>query len=133
MTPDEIEIRQLVATWMEATRRGDAAAVLDLMTDDVVFLVPGRPPMDKAAFAAASQPAGPRPRFEGRSEIQEIKVIGDWAFMWTKLEVTVHPPGGAPPVARAGHTLSVLRKENGRWRLTRDANLLAPIPKDPAG
>lgn len=28
---------------------------------------------------------------------------------------------------RAGHTLSVLRKQDGRWVLARDANLLAPV------
>jgi uncharacterized protein (TIGR02246 family) len=130
VSPDETEIRQLVATWMETTKRGDTQAVLDLMTDDVVFLVPGQPPMTKAAFAAASQSPGPRPRFDGKSEIQEVKILGDWAFMWTRLEVTVHPPGGAPPMVRAGHTLSILRKENGRWRIARDANLLAPVKKE---
>ncbi|HXF53352.1 MAG TPA: hypothetical protein VNK52_04440 [Hyphomicrobiaceae bacterium] len=31
------------------------------------------------------------------------------------------------PVRRAGYTLTILRKErDGRWRLVRDANLLAP-------
>jgi ketosteroid isomerase-like protein len=35
------------------------------------------------------------------------------------------PPGGKP-VRRAGYTLTILRKEpDGRWRLARDANLLA--------
>jgi hypothetical protein len=31
-------------------------------------------------------------------------------------------------MARAGHTLSILRKRDGRWVLARDANLLAPVP-----
>jgi hypothetical protein len=31
---------------------------------------------------------------------------------------------------RAGFTLSILRKEGGRWRLTRDANMLAPVADD---
>ena len=41
MRDDEAEIRELVATWMAATKAGDAQAVLDLMTEDAVFLVPG--------------------------------------------------------------------------------------------
>jgi hypothetical protein len=45
MQSDEQEIRQLVATWMEATKAGDADTVLSLMADDVVFLVAGQPPM----------------------------------------------------------------------------------------
>jgi len=129
MKTDEAQIRQLVTDWMNATRSGDTRAVLDLMTDDVIFLIPGKPPMRKDEFAAASraQASGNAPRFDGRSEIQEIRVLGDWAFMWTKLHVTAIPPDGSPPVEREGHTLTVLTKENGKWRLARDANLLAPV------
>ena len=124
MDKDEQEIRALVDTWMAATKAGDVETVLGLMTDDAVFLVPGRPPMSKAGFAAASKSQGPAPQIDGRSEIREIKVLGDWAWMWTRLSVSMTPPGGSP-VNRAGHTLSILRKENGKWRLARDANMLA--------
>jgi uncharacterized protein (TIGR02246 family) len=131
MSTDEQEIRQLVSTWMTASMAGDTDTVLSLMSDDVVFLVPGRPPMRKADFAAVAkeQTGSDAPSFEGTSEIQEIKIVGDWAFMWTKLTVVVTPPGGAPPVTRAGHTLSILNRQNGKWVLARDANLLAPIAK----
>lgn len=127
MEKDEQEIRKLVETWMAATTAGDVETVLGLMADDVVFLVPGRPPMDKAGFAAASwaQSKGPAPAIDGKSEIQEIKVLGDWAYMWTRLSVAVSPPG-APTMNRSGHTLSILRRENGKWLLARDANMLAP-------
>jgi uncharacterized protein (TIGR02246 family) len=127
MSADEEQIRQLVATWMAATQSGDGDTVLSLMTDDAVFLVAGQPVMRKKDFAAAlrAQQSGERPQFEGSSEIQEIEVLGDWAFMWTKLRVVATPPGGTT-MMRAGHTLSILRKEGGRWRLARDANMLAP-------
>ena len=129
MLSDENQIRALVQTWQSATKMGDVDAVLSLMTDDVVFLVPGRPPMHKAEFAALSQvPQGsPRPQFESTSEIQEVQVSGDMAFIWTKLSVTVTPPGAGAPVERAGHTLTVFRRVNGRWLLARDANLLSPV------
>jgi uncharacterized protein (TIGR02246 family) len=130
MTTDEQQIRQLVQSWMGATQAGDTATVLSLMSDDVVFLVTGRPPMiGKPAFAAAleGQSGQPRPAFEGKSEIQEIQVVGNLAYMRTKLSVTVHPPGGAAPIKRAGHTLTILRKENGKWLLARDANMLTPV------
>jgi ketosteroid isomerase-like protein len=38
----------------------------------------------------------------------------------------VTPPGGAA-VTRAGHTLTIFRKEAGRWLLCRDANLLTRV------
>jgi uncharacterized protein (TIGR02246 family) len=130
MHNDEQEIRQLVATWMEASKAGDAETVLSLMADDVVFLVAGQPPMiGKSAFAAAmqAQSGQGRPNIDGKSEIQEIQVLGDWAYMWTKLTVVITPPGGASPMTRAGHTLSILRKQGGRWVLARDANMLSPV------
>jgi uncharacterized protein (TIGR02246 family) len=130
MASDEQQIRELVATWLRATQAGDVDTVLGLMTDDVVFLMHGRPPMDKAGFAAAAraQAQGTAPRFEGQSEIQDIQLAGDWAFLWTRLSVVATPPDGSPPIERAGHTLTVLRKDGGRWKLARDANLLAPVP-----
>jgi len=129
MQNDEQDIRQLVSSWMEATKAGDIEKVLSLMTDDVVFLVSGKPVMHKADFAAASRAQSGQevPQFDGSSEIQEIKILGDWAFMWTKLTVVVTPPGGAQPLTRAGHTLTLLTKQNGKWLLARDANLLAPV------
>ena len=130
MGADEREIRQVVATWMTATKAGDIETVLTLMADDVVFLIAGQPPMiGKAAFAAAAraQSGQAGPQFVGTSDIQEVKVLGDWAFIWTKLTVVVTPPGGALPMTRAGHTLSIFSKQNGRWVLARDANMLAPV------
>ena len=129
MQDDEQEIRELVSTWMAASKAGDVEKHLSLMADDAVFLVPGRPIMRKADFAAAARAqAGPdAPQFDGSSEIHEIQILGDWAFMWTKLTVVATPPGGGQSVRRAGHTLSILKKENGKWVLARDANLLSPV------
>ena len=129
MPSDEEQIRQLVATWMAATKSRDAERVLELMTDDVVFLAAGQPPMDKNAFAAqaGAQAGSKAPAIDGSSTIDEIQVMGDWAFMRSRLTVVVTPADGSPPMERSGPTLSILRKEGGRWRLARDANLLAPV------
>lgn len=133
MTSDEHQIRQLVSTWMTATETGDVDSVLNLMTDDAVFLIPGRAPMRKDEFAsvAKAQSGAGAPKIEGRSEIQEIKVLGEWAFMWTHLSVTAIPADGSTPIERAGHTLTILKKQDGRWLLARDANLLAPVSLPP--
>jgi uncharacterized protein (TIGR02246 family) len=123
MTDDERAIRDLVATWMAASQAGDVDTVLGLMADDVVFMVPGREPFGKAEFAASAQ-AMKGVRFEGTSDIHEIKVLGDWAYLRNYLSVTVTPPGGEP-IHRAGSTLTILHKgPNGKWLLARDANLV---------
>lgn len=127
MTNDEQAIRDLIATWIRASAAGDDDTVLSLMADDVVFLLPGRPPMcGKAAFAAAQ--GGMKDfRIDGESEIQEVKVVGDWAWCWTKLSIVVTPLAGGPPIKRAGNTLSIYQKQSGKWVLYRDANLLAVV------
>ena len=123
MTEDERAIRALVSRWMEATRAGDLATVMSLMSEDMVFMVPGREPFGREEFRAAS--AGMKDMaFEGRSEIVELQICGDWAYIRNHIEITVTPPGGAA-VRRAGYALSILRKESdGNWRLMRDANLV---------
>jgi uncharacterized protein (TIGR02246 family) len=128
MSEDERAIRDLVAAWLDATRRGDLNAVLGLMTEDAVFLQPGRPPMlGKTAFAQASraQAARGQPRIEAHTDIQEMRVLGDWAWMWSRLSVSFTPPGG-DTATRSGHTLTIFCRSSGRWLLARDANLLAP-------
>ena len=128
MHDDEQEIQELVATWLRASRAGDIQTVLGLMAEDVVFLVPGHPPMRGRAAFAASQ-AGPCDvDIDGRSEIQEITVLGDWAYVWTTLTITVTPKSGGAPVRRSGPTLSIVQKQNGKWVIARDANMLTVVP-----
>ena len=124
MTDDERTIRDLVETWMAATKRGDLATVLSLMTDDVVFMVPSQEPFGKEAFSALSD--GMRSiEIDGTSNVQELQVVGAWAYMRNHIRITATPASGGEPVRRSGYTLSIFRKgEDGRWRLARDANLL---------
>ena|SRR5437867_4458273 len=80
MTADEQAIHNLAETWLEATQKGDIATVLTLMADDVVFMTPGQEPFGKEAFAASAAKMTDM-RIDGTSKIQEIKVIGDSAWM----------------------------------------------------
>jgi uncharacterized protein (TIGR02246 family) len=120
---DEQAIRNLVHKWLAASRAGDLATVLSLMTDDVVFMVPGTEPFGKEAFAAGSQHMKST-LIEGSSDIREIHVLGDWAWMRNHLRLTITPPGGTP-IERSGYTLTILRKNRaGAWQIARDANLV---------
>jgi uncharacterized protein (TIGR02246 family) len=79
------------------------------MTDDVVFLTPGREPFGKEAFAADVEGMEDLD-FEGTSEVLEVVVSGDHAYVRNHIETTMTPPGG-DPVRHAGHTLSVFGRE----------------------
>ena len=123
------KIRDVIDTWIKASSENDLDRVLPLMAEDVIFLLPGQPPMrGRAAFAAASRANAGKIRFEGRPDIQEIQIAGDFAFCWNHLSVTVTPLSTGVPNHLAGNILSIFRKEpDGRWVLYRDANMLTRI------
>jgi uncharacterized protein (TIGR02246 family) len=126
MRDDEQLIRDLISNWQELSAKGDLSQILNLMDEDVVFLVPGRPPMrGRDEFAAGFRQVVEKFRLESISDIQEIHVAGDWAYAWTHLAVTMTPLAEGSPVRRSGYTLTIFRKnERGSWLLFRDANLL---------
>jgi uncharacterized protein (TIGR02246 family) len=125
MTNDERAIRDLVDKWLAASKAGDYETVLTLMADDVIFMVPGQEPFGKQQFAASAT-ALQDMKIEASSEIQEIEIGGNWAWLRNRLSVTMTPPAGQP-MRRSGFTLTILRKNSdGRWVIARDANLLMP-------
>lgn len=125
MSADERAIRELVNTWMKASQSGDVETVLSLMADDVIFMVPGAAPFGKKQFAEAARKMRDV-RVEGNADVEEIVVVGDWAWYRTHLIVTMTPPNGTPE-RRSGYAMTIARRgPDGRWLLARDANLLTP-------
>ena len=123
---DEAAIRQVIETWLAATRSGDLSTILTLMTDDVVFMVPGQEPFGKDGFIASFKTIA-NAQVEATSDIVELRVLGDWAYLRNHLDLKIASPEGGQ-AHRAGYTLTLLRKEaDGQWRLARDANLLTPV------
>ena len=123
MTDDERAIRELVETWMRASKAGDTATVLDLMTDDVVFMTIGQEPFGKEHFRDSSESMRGID-IDGQAETLEVEVLGDTAWIRNRLEMVMTPEDGGP-MRRSGYTLTILKKGgDGRWRLFRDANLV---------
>jgi uncharacterized protein (TIGR02246 family) len=122
---NEQEIRDLVETWLKASKEKDLETMLDLLADDVIFMVVGKEPFGKEAFAEMNK--GMKDvQIEGKNEIQEINVLGDWAWMRSFLTVRFIPPGGTPATA-SGHVLTILHRDaDAGWVIARDANLLMP-------
>ena len=125
MHSDEQAIRDLIATWLSASKAGDNEKVLSLMAEDVVFLLPGQAPMrGRSGFAAAQKGLG-QFDIDATSDIQEIRILGDWAYCWNHLTVVITPRNGDAPVKRAGNVLSILpQSKTGHWVIARDANML---------
>jgi uncharacterized protein (TIGR02246 family) len=127
MNADEQAIRTLVAEWHRATAAGDVESVLQLMADDVVFLVAGQPPTrGRLTFEKGLRGLLAAHRIASTADVQEIEISGDLAYCWSLLNVEITPTSGGSKVVRSGSALSILRKQStGAWVVVRDANLLA--------
>jgi uncharacterized protein (TIGR02246 family) len=124
---DETAIRHLQQQWFRATTAGDVETICDLMTDDVIFLTPGRPPFGKQAFVEAFNAAKDLFAMECNGTYEEVVVTGGFAYATSRLRITVTPKSGAASRHLTGNTLSIFRESsNGQWQLCRDANMLTP-------
>ncbi len=125
MTPEQ-SIREWLDQWLRASAAGDYQKMLPMITDDMVFLVPGAPPFGKKKFKAAWEGPMKGARVESQADLEECIDSGDMACTRTRLSVTITTADGK--VSRAkGYTLSLFRRQSdGRWLLARDANLLTP-------
>ena len=115
---DERLIRELMERWLSATKSGDLETVMTLMADDVVFLTPNQPPMDKQKFAASFKSFAGKVKFEAKQDIKEIVVNGNLAYCWSYMSLAMDGK------TRAGNILSIFRKSGSGWVLSRDANFV---------
>jgi uncharacterized protein (TIGR02246 family) len=130
MKHDEQAIRHWFAEWMKATQEGDLQLARSLIADDAVFLVPGTDPMDKESFAAAATASDPNTEFALDCSIQEIQILGDHAWLRTKISLTMTDKRSQSRSLMAGHSLSILKRQGDGWVVIRDANTMVPVKQD---
>ncbi|HKY19748.1 MAG TPA: SgcJ/EcaC family oxidoreductase [Vicinamibacterales bacterium] len=126
MNSDEQAVRNVIELWHRATGAGDVETVLRLMSEDVVFLVPGKPPIrGRSEFEAGLRTLLRLHRIDSTGDVHEVQVADGLAYSWTQLSVRITPLAGGRSNARSGSALSIFRKQvDGSWLLVRDANLL---------
>ena len=122
---EEEQIRGWMDDWRRLTAEGNVDGLLSLITDDVVFLTPGNPPITKEDFAAGVRRVSANARIESTQEVKDIRASGDIAYAWSHLSVVLTPKDGGDQTESSGYALSVFRKSpSGQWLLARDANLM---------
>ena len=127
MGPDERAVREAHSTWIAAVNAGDIACLLGLVTDDVVFVIPGQAPVGRDGFPAGFCAAHQRARLDCVSELEHVTVVGEVAYALSRDSVSVVARTTGEMSRFAGHRLSIYRKQpDGRWLLARDANTLSP-------
>ena len=115
-----------MAEWRRLTAEGNLDGLLLLLTDDVVFLTPGNPPMTKQDFTKGFREVSGKARIEAFQDVKEIHASGDIATAWSHLTVVLTPKDGGNKSEASGYVLTVFhRSPSGKWLLARDANLVA--------
>ena len=128
MGSDERAIREVHTTWIDAVNAGDLVRLLTLMTDDVVFLNPGRAPLGRETFPVSFSVAQQQSRIRCISELEEVVVVGEIAYTLCRDSLSVTPRAGGKATELAGHRITIYRKQpDGRWLLARDAHTLSPV------
>ncbi len=130
MKPDEQKIREVHSTWIAAVNAGDLARLLALMTDDAVFLNPGKAPFDPKGFSPNFLDAHQRLLIDCTSELEEVVVVGEVAYTWSRDALSVTPRAGGEATRLAGYRMTVYRRQpDGRWLLARDAHTLSLVKR----
>ena len=130
---DRNAILALVESWHRATKAKDVHAILELVADDVVFLPSSLPPIKgKEEVGKMYRTFFPVYReIKQEAAIEELRVAGDWAFMWGTDELRLMPESGEAEIHMKGKGLSVLKRQSdGSWKFWRGINNM--VRKQPA-
>ena len=94
---DEQAIRESVETWLAASKKGDLSTLLDLLADDVLFIVPGKEPFGKEEFATGNQQQMKDVEMDATIDIKRSKSRvsgrGCAVFLTSLLRVKAKRPG----------------------------------------
>ena len=132
---DEQAIRKLTEDWLAAIRSKDIPGLAGMVTEDAVFLPSGFPPI-RGKQAVETMYRSFFPQFssvEQTVSIEELQVVGDWAFAWGTERFTLIPEAGGAPIEMQGKGMSILRRQpDGSWKFARGINNTLPRPAGPS-
>src|SRR4029453_7520865 len=90
---DRAAIERFTAEWNEAMKAKDAVRLMSMVTEDVLFLPPGFPPIrGRQAVEAMYRAFFPQfSSIEQEAVSEEIEMMGDWAFAWGRESIVLGP------------------------------------------
>jgi uncharacterized protein (TIGR02246 family) len=106
----------------------DAAAMMSQWTDDFVMLPAVGPIMrGRRAIADAFRAVESPEIVDSVLDIQEVKVLGDHAYLWGTYHYAVRPRGGGETIRTSGKLMRILQRQpDGSWRMYRGIATVDP-------
>jgi uncharacterized protein (TIGR02246 family) len=132
-SPERAKITAIEDRIQAAFAAGDAGAVAAEYTEDAYLMPPNSPSLvGRAAIADLYKAFFKDYRCALKTEIQEVEVAGDWAYVRGLLTSTVAPKDGGEPHTNHGKYLVVARRgTDGVWRFARDSYNMDQPPGQP--
>ena len=118
---DRAALEQLTDQWYTAFNAADAEGVASLYTDDAVVMNPNVPTwVGREAIQTGWQADFDGATFEVASEIDEIRVHGDWALVRGR-DTSTRTPTDGDPIQETSKWLAIHeRQPDGSWKITHD-------------
>ena len=106
----------------------DAAAMMSQWTDDFVLLPAAGPIMrGRHAIAEVFRGVESPEIVDSVLDIQEVKVLGDYAYLWGTYYYTVRPHGAGETIRTSGKIMRILqRQSDGSWKMHRGIATVDP-------
>lgn len=119
-TGDERAVADVVLRLIRADNARDLTTVLDVYSDDVMFLPPSGEIVDgKPAVESRYRALFSTYRVRLESTIEEVRVGAGLAFVRGVNTGTLEPVAGGAATAINDRYLAILECRSGRWRVTR--------------
>lgn len=128
---DEVAIKELVAAREKAWNAGDVDGYRALLTEDAdIVSATGRAARGRDAFLKlyAEQHAGALAGAVTHTKVTHVRMLSDDVAL---ADVTYEMTGGKAAAIRRGLMAFILRRENGRWRISAIRSIPAQAAKEP--
>lgn len=128
---DREAIRRLGEEWGAAVEAKDLDRLLNLVTDDVVFMPHGAPSIvGKQALRETYLALFARYSIKQTFAPEEIEIGRDWAFARGSDLITLVPLDGSPPAVIRARGISILRRDkDGAWKFARGISNMDQPPE----
>lgn len=114
-----------------ALNAGDAEAWAAQFTDDGVQMPPNAPAnVGRTMIGSWSKAFLDQFRLQFALAIDEVRILGEWAFERGGYTISLHPKAGGPPMQDIGKYITLYQRKPGdTWRMARDIwNSSNPAP-----
>jgi uncharacterized protein (TIGR02246 family) len=118
-------IREIHERDIAAVNAGDVETLVSLMTDDIVLLPPGQPPLvgkesARAMIEADLEQGRDFEIVEYVQDWEEVQVVGDYAFEWGTFNSAVQAKAGGETIRQSNNVIRILRRQpDGSWKVCR--------------